>query len=129
MSRKVSVRRAQDRLTELLARAEQAGERFAVERNGQPLRAIVGVTDLERIERLARDGNGESVEQQARKLAKKLGRRYTLPPEKAKRLKELVEKEDNEERLTAAEKRELKQLLKEHEELMVKRAQALNEVV
>jgi len=58
-----------------------------------------------------------------------LGRRYTLPPAKAKRLKELVEKEDEEEYLTPAEKRELKQLLKEHEELMLQRAQALSEVI
>jgi len=58
-----------------------------------------------------------------------LGSLYTLPEASAKRLKELVEKEDEEEHLTIAEKHELKQLLKEHEELMVKRAQALGEVI
>lgn len=129
MNSKVSVRKAQDNLTELFARAERAGERFVVERNGKPLGAIISVADLERIERLTRDEDGETAEQRARRLARKLGRRYTLPPARAKRLKELVEKEDEEEHLTAAEKRELKQLLKEHEELMVKRAQALSEVV
>jgi prevent-host-death family protein len=129
MSRKVNVRQAQDSLSELFARAEQAGERFVVERNGKPLGAIISIADLKRIERRTQDENGETVEQRGRRLMEKLGKRYTLSPAKAKRLKELVEKEDEEERLTAAEKRELKQLLKEHEELMVKRAQAMREAV
>lgn len=63
MSRKVSVRKAQDNLTELFARAEQAGERFVIERNGKPLGAIVSVADLERIERMTRNEDSETAEQ------------------------------------------------------------------
>ncbi|MBI1924797.1 type II toxin-antitoxin system Phd/YefM family antitoxin [Candidatus Poribacteria bacterium] len=134
MGSKVTVREAQDKLTEPFAHAEQAGERFVVEHDGKPLGAIVSAADLERIERLASNRNGrqgkrKTVEQQAQWLTKKLGRQYTLPSAKATRLKELVEKEDEEECLTSAERWELKRLLKEHEELVVKRAQALGEVI
>jgi prevent-host-death family protein len=122
MGSKVTVCDAQDNLTDLLARVERAGERFVVEHNGKPLGAIVSLADLERIEQWIGDGK-------SRRLHQKLGRRYTLSPAKAKRLKELVEKEDEEEFLTAAENRELKQLLKEHEKLVVKRAQRLGEVI
>ncbi|MBI1930860.1 type II toxin-antitoxin system Phd/YefM family antitoxin [Candidatus Poribacteria bacterium] len=134
MGSKVAVRDAQDKLTELFARAEGAGERFVVEHNGKPLGALVSLADLERIERLVSDENGRQgkrkpVEQRELRLPKKLGRQYTLPPAKANRLKELVEKEDEEEHLTVAEKCELKQLLKGHEELVVQRAQALGEMI
>lgn len=133
MSRKVTIRKAQDHLSDLLARAEQSGERFVVERNGKPVGAIVSVADLKCVERLAGKANGrqakpETVEQRARRLAKALGRRHTLPPDKSRRLRDLIEREDAEESMTVSEKRELKHLLREHEQLVIKRAQALDEV-
>ena len=132
MDSRISIHKAQSSLTELLGQAEKAGDRFIIERNGQPLGAIVSIGDLRRIERKPRDGNPKSKAASAKtreeSLVSKLGRRHTLAPVKAKRLRELITKEDEEERLTLAEKRELKQLLREHEGLMVRRAQALGEV-
>lgn len=131
MSSKVTIRKAQDHLSDLLARAEQSGERFVVERNGKPVGAIVSIADLHQVERLGA-GNGSTARPKTRaereKLARKLGRRFTLPPDKSRRLRELIEREDDEARLTVEEKRELKRLLKEHEELVVKRAQALDQL-
>jgi hypothetical protein len=56
------------------------------------------------------------------KKLKQLGPEYWLPLDQQARLKELVEKEDGGESLTSTERKELRQLLKRHEELMVKRA-------
>ncbi|MBM3239162.1 hypothetical protein FJZ31_22945 [Candidatus Poribacteria bacterium] len=87
------------------------------------------IARIHRINGHVSDKRGKMAKGQVDKRAKQLGRLYTLPEASAKRLKELVEKEDGEEHLTISEKRELKQLLKEHEELMVKRAQALGELI
>ena len=45
------VRVGEARLSELMARAGYGGERFLIERRGRPLVALVGVEDLERLER------------------------------------------------------------------------------
>lgn len=45
------VRVGEARLSELMARAGYGGERFLIERRGRPLAALVGVEDLERLER------------------------------------------------------------------------------
>lgn len=48
---KVRVGEAKAKLSELMARAGYGGERFLIERRGRPLAALVGVEDLERLER------------------------------------------------------------------------------
>ncbi len=51
MAEKVRVSEAKANLSELMARAGYGGERFLIERRGRPLAALVGVEDLERLER------------------------------------------------------------------------------
>lgn len=128
MSSIVSIHEAQEHLTRLLSLAERSGERFIVKQNGKTLGAIVGIEDAKRIEQIPAEASGKSLSASQRKrVAARLGRRFTLPASKARRLRELVEKEDSKETLSAAEKRELRRLLKEHEDLVVKRAQALDD--
>lgn len=38
------------RASELLSRARYAGERFVIERNGEPVAAIIGIEDLRRLQ-------------------------------------------------------------------------------
>jgi len=59
------------------------------------------------------------------KRMQRLGPDYWLPPDQQMRVKELVEKEDSGAALTPGERKELRQLLKRHEQLMVKRAAAM----
>lgn len=56
---KVRVAETKAKLSELMARAGYGGERFLIERRGKPLAALVGVQDLERLER-GREGAGTS---------------------------------------------------------------------
>lgn len=48
---KVRVSEAKAKLSELMARAGYGGERFLIARRGKPLAALVGVEDLEWLER------------------------------------------------------------------------------
>ncbi len=50
MATRIESSDAQDRLPELLDRTAQQGERFILERNGQPTAAVVALSDLERLE-------------------------------------------------------------------------------
>ncbi len=51
VAKKVRVTEAKAQLSVLMARAGYGGERFLIERRGRPLAALVGVGDLERLER------------------------------------------------------------------------------
>jgi prevent-host-death family protein len=51
VARKVRVTEAKAHLSELMARVGYGGERFVIERRGRPLAALVGVEDLERLEK------------------------------------------------------------------------------
>ena len=51
VAKKVRVTEAKAQLSALMARAGYGGERFLIERHGRPLAALVGVEDLERLER------------------------------------------------------------------------------
>ena len=51
MAKRVRVTEAKAQLSALMARAGYGGERFLIERRGRPLAALVGVEDLERLER------------------------------------------------------------------------------
>jgi hypothetical protein len=106
MSIKVTIRQLQEQLPDLLDRTVQSGEG-----NGHTPAAVA--KDQERRLRAYQ------------KKMERLGPDYWLPPEQQARLIELVEKEDFGETLTRAERRELRQLLKRHEQLLVKRAAAL----
>jgi prevent-host-death family protein len=51
LAEKVGVTEAKAHLSELMARVGYGGERFVIERRGRPLAALVGVEDLERLEK------------------------------------------------------------------------------
>jgi prevent-host-death family protein len=51
VTEKVRVTEAKAHLSELMARVGYGGERFVIERRGRPLAALVGVEDLERLEK------------------------------------------------------------------------------
>ncbi len=51
MAEKVRVTEAKAQLSALMARVGYGGERFVIERRGRPLAALVGVEDLERLEK------------------------------------------------------------------------------
>jgi|GEM_PF-174234 len=51
MARKVSAAEAKSQLSSLVARVAHGREHFLIERRGKPLAALVGVDDLERLER------------------------------------------------------------------------------
>jgi prevent-host-death family protein len=50
MSKKVSVAEAKARLSALMAEAAHGGKRILIERRGEPMAALVSVSDLERLE-------------------------------------------------------------------------------
>jgi len=51
VAEKVRVTEAKAHLSELMARVGYGGERFVIERRGRPLAALVGVDDLERLQK------------------------------------------------------------------------------
>lgn len=51
VAKKVRVTEAKAHLSALMARVGYGGERYLIERRGKPLAALVGVEDLERLER------------------------------------------------------------------------------
>ena len=51
MAEKIRVTEAKAHLSALMARVGYGGERFVIERRGRPLAALVGVEDLERLEK------------------------------------------------------------------------------
>lgn len=52
MAEKARVTEAKAHLSGLMARDGYCGERFVTERRGRPLAALVGVEDLERLEKV-----------------------------------------------------------------------------
>ena len=51
VAEKIRVTEAKAQLSALMARAGYGGERFVIERRGRPLAALVGLEDLERLEK------------------------------------------------------------------------------
>lgn len=51
MTERIRVTDAKAHLSALMARVGYGGERFVIERRGRPLAALVGVEDLERLEK------------------------------------------------------------------------------
>ncbi len=52
------------RAGELLSRIRYAGECFIIEKNGEPVAALIGIEDLHRLERLEKQNQEERVERQ-----------------------------------------------------------------
>ena len=111
MSLKVNLKELRESLPELLDRTVQAGDVCVVERNGQPYAVIVSIREWRR--------------QTFGKRLDAIGPQYRFSPAQQQRTEELLAKRQSA-RLTRAEQRELKALLRASEEVMLRRAEALN---
>ncbi len=111
MSIKVSVHQLQDRLPELLDQIVKTGEEYVVQRDGKDCAVIVSAQQWRRRvvgQRL--DG---------------LGAAYRLSHPKQARAEQLLAVKQQR-TLTAAERRELRTLLRECDEILLRRAAALD---
>jgi len=110
-SMKVTVHQLQDQLSILLEHTVQSGEACIVQRHGKDYAVLVS----------ARAWRQRAL---GRRLDA-LGPAYRLAKEKQERVEALLAKRQ-ERRLTSAERRELNNLLQEGEDIMLRRAEALN---
>ena len=130
MSTTLSIQEAQEQLPELVARAAKEAEPYYIARNDKIVAVLVSLRTWQRQKQdtsaaaTAAKGQDRHVRAYQKKL-KQLGSDYWLSTEQQARLKELVQKEDCGELLPPAERKELRHLLKRHEQLMVKRAAAM----
>jgi PHD/YefM family antitoxin component YafN of YafNO toxin-antitoxin module len=127
----LSVQEAQAQLPILIARAAQSAEPCYIEHNGKTVAVLISLQEWQRREQSQSAAAPAAQEQERRvrayqKKLQQLGPDYWLPPDQQARLQELVEKEDNGEALTAAERKELRRLLRRHEQLLVKRAAVMH---
>jgi prevent-host-death family protein len=131
MSRTLSISEAQAQLPELVARAAADAEPCYIEQNGEAVAVLVSLREWQQ---RMRDAGGDAlaaVEAQERQIRayqqrmQHLGPDYWLPADQQARLRELIDKEELGEPLTPAEGKERHRLLKRHEQLMVKRASAM----
>ena len=114
MSMKVTIHQLQEQLPDLLERTIQSGEECIVQRNGKDYAVIVS----------ARTWRRRTV---GRRLDA-LGPAYRLAAEKQTRAEELLAK-NQEGQLTRAERRELDTLLRECEDIMLRRSAALDHLL
>jgi prevent-host-death family protein len=108
MSVKVTVSQLRKHLPEILNRAVAEDDVCVVERNGEKIAIIVSPREWRR------RTIGEQLDA--------LGSEYRLGKDKQQRTEELLSKE----RLNSAERRELDALLDEADKILLRRAQALN---
>ncbi len=113
MSIRVNVSQLREQLPELLDRAVQDDEVCLIERNGAPYAVMLSVREWRR--------------QTIGKRLDTLGPQYRLAKERQQRTEELLAR-SNAGRLTRAERRELKALLQASEEVMLRRAEAMERV-
>jgi prevent-host-death family protein len=91
------------RAGELLARVRYAGERFVIEKNGEPTAALIGIEDLQRLEALDVQSQEElAAQQQALAMAQAvretvLARRKGVPlPDSADEIRRLRKERSDE---------------------------------
>ncbi|MEK7833619.1 MAG: type II toxin-antitoxin system Phd/YefM family antitoxin [Acidobacteriota bacterium] len=113
MSLKVSVNQLQNRLPELLDRAVESNDVCLIERNGQPYAVLVSI--------------GEWRRQTIGKKLDAFGASFQLQTSDQLRTEELLARQQSTS-LTRAEQRELKELLRTSEEIMLRRAEALKQL-
>jgi antitoxin (DNA-binding transcriptional repressor) of toxin-antitoxin stability system len=132
MSTTLSVREAQTQLPELVAGAARDAEPCYIEHDGKAVAVLVSLRQWQQRGQSNAAAATTAAEEQERRISAyqekmaQLGPDYWLPADQQARLKELVEKEELGAPLTSAEGKELRRLLKRHEQLMVKRASALH---
>lgn len=120
----------QQRLPDLLSRAAQGDEEFIIERDGQAWVVILGARQWRSQPDEAAASSpagplsqGEQLAASARQLDN-LGVEYRFSEGKQVRAEDLLARDG---RLTAAERRELDELLREADEILLRRAEALNQ--
>jgi prevent-host-death family protein len=134
MSVRVTVGQLQERLNELLDHAVETGEEYIVQRDGEDYAVLVSAREWEQ---RTRGGDRESPTpaevremEHLRAIGKRLdalGPEYRLSAEKQARIEELLEKNKGG-LLSRVERRELNTLLREADEIMLRRAEALNQI-
>jgi len=127
MSITLSLREAQAQLPDLVERAVKHARPCFIRRHGRPVAVLVSLRDWRRGHGGGPSGTASAQERRIRAYQRKmgqLGHEYWLPPDHQARLKHLVEKQGGGP-LTGAERKELRLLLRRHEQLMVKRAAAM----
>jgi prevent-host-death family protein len=136
MSVRITVHQLQEQLPELLDHTVESGEECIIERNGEEYAVLVSAREW----RQRREGpstadpnpewttDQRDQDHRLREVGAKLdalGPEYRLSPEKQRRAEELLAKEGN---LDRAERRELGALLRESDEIMLRRAEALQRI-
>ena len=109
----VTVHQLQKHLPEIIDRATKDEQACIVERNGEPIAVIVS----------AREWRRHTIG----KRLDALGSEFRLSKQKQRRAEELLA-EGKQRRLTPAKRRELSALLRESDDVMLRRAQAMNRV-
>jgi prevent-host-death family protein len=136
MSVRITVHQLQEQLSELLDRAVESGEECIIERDGKEYAVLISAREWRQRypasgpDSSAFDGlEGQSdPDRRLREIGAKLdalGPEYRLSPEKQARAEELLAKEGN---LDREERRELRALLRESDEIMLRRAKALERI-
>jgi antitoxin (DNA-binding transcriptional repressor) of toxin-antitoxin stability system len=128
MTTKISMRQAQEELPDLVGRAARDREPCFIQQRGKTVAVLVGLRAWQARQRRIPKGADRDRESRLRAYEakmKRLGPEYWLSAVQRQRLKELVEKDDASEHPTGEERRELRLLLKRHEQLLVKRAAAI----
>jgi flagellar motility protein MotE (MotC chaperone) len=103
-----------------------------IEHNGKAAVVLVSLRQWQRRECGHEDAAAGTAEDQERRIEAyqekmaQLGPDYWLPADQQARLRELIEKEESGASLTAAEGKELRRLLKRHEQFLEKRATAMH---
>lgn len=110
MSVKVTVRQLQQHLPEILNRTVADDDVCVIEKNGQGIAVIVSLREWKR--------------QTVGTRLDALGAEYRLAPDKQQRTEELLAQG----RLQVAEEKELEALLNEADEILLRRAQALEQL-
>ena len=131
MSTRLSIQEAQVQLPQLIAHAVQDAEPCYIESNGKAVAVLVSLQQWQRRVQGDSDAAPTATPQERHIRAyqqkmQQLGPDYWLPAAQQARLQELVEKDDSGTVLTPVERKELRQLLKRHEQIMVKRAAAMH---
>jgi prevent-host-death family protein len=67
-AKRISAMDMRDRLGEVLSRVQYAGERFIIERRGEPVAAVIAIEDLRRLEEEV-EVQGDAEARKARQLA------------------------------------------------------------
>jgi prevent-host-death family protein len=136
MSVRITIHQLQEQLPELLDHAVESGEECIIEREGKEYAVLISAQEWRQRklasgpDSSASDGlEGQSdPDRRLREIRAKLdalGPEYCLSPEKQARAEELLAKQGD---LDRAERRELRALLRESDEIMLRRAEALERI-